>query len=185
MDDDENYLVSGSTTGEVIAWDFQTGQKLHMLDSKQRIMSLKVQWPLVVTCTFNYRYDERDNMKKGVKLFNMLNQTLLRRIPSGRSTDLMIQNDLLLVCEFKQPELYNDTDENNVQEVWQDPNRHRRIRIWNLKQLVDSSRKISEVKNKKIEVTKPPLEEFQLCTMLGSSLFITEDEILIRRNYWP
>ena len=65
LDDDGNYLVSGSTTGEVLAWDFQTGQKLHKLDSQQRIMSLKVKWPMVVTCTFNYRYDERDNMKKG------------------------------------------------------------------------------------------------------------------------
>ena len=47
------YLISGATNGEVIVWNFKTGEQLKTLDSGQRIMTLKVKWPLVATCSFN------------------------------------------------------------------------------------------------------------------------------------
>ena len=47
------YLISGATNGEVIVWNFKTGERLKTLDSGQRIMTLKVKWPLVATCSFN------------------------------------------------------------------------------------------------------------------------------------
>ena len=57
-DDGSDKLISGSTTGQIIAWDFKTGVQLHKLESKLQIMCVRVRWPLVVACTSSWtKYD--------------------------------------------------------------------------------------------------------------------------------
>ena len=99
LEQDENILVSGASTGEVIAWNFKTAEKIHVLQANQRIMCLQVQWPIVITCTYNCFSTDEDNVK-GVKLFNMEDQSMIRHIPCGRSTDLHIQGvkQSYLIC---------------------------------------------------------------------------------------
>ena len=76
LEHDGDKLVSGSAIGQVVAWNFNSGKKLHWIDSQQRIMDLSVKWPLVATCTITYTAD--DDTKKGVKLFDMEKECLLK-----------------------------------------------------------------------------------------------------------
>ena len=82
LDNDQDKLVSGSINGEVVAWDFNTGKPLCTLNAQHRVVCLKVKWPFVVTCATNlYKSVFKTVTKesaKGVKLFNMLDQTLIR-----------------------------------------------------------------------------------------------------------
>ena len=71
LDSDHNRLVSGSTNGEIILWDFETGKKLKTIDAKQRIQSLKIKWPIVVTCTADCKSfdDDLGNIIYNLKIF--------------------------------------------------------------------------------------------------------------------
>ena len=77
LDSHGDKLISGSSSGEVIAWDFQTGAHLHSIQSDIQIMSLRVKWPIVVICTFSFTDDDK---KKGIKLFNIEKECLIRLV---------------------------------------------------------------------------------------------------------
>ena len=77
LDSHGDKLISGSSSGEVIAWDFQTGAHLHSIQSDIQIMSLRVKWPIVVICTFSFTDDDK---KKGIKLFDIEKECLIRLV---------------------------------------------------------------------------------------------------------
>ena len=167
LDNDGDKLVSGSVIGEVIAWDFKTGQKLHILEAMQRIMSLKVKWPLVVTCTI----DQSTYGEKGIKLFNMENQNLIRHILAcDYVTDVNIQGNVLMACSD------NFASTGSVE-------KETAIRFWDLTQLMDNSIKIDKISNRKIQTEE--VEALQICAMVGSNVFTTESNILVQRSFWP
>ena len=64
-------LISGATNGEVIVWDFKTGERLKTLNSGQRIMTLKVKWPLVATCSFNILSNSAESGNQTVNSFTI------------------------------------------------------------------------------------------------------------------
>ena len=182
LDNDEDKLVSGSINGEVVAWDFNTGKPLCTLNAQHRVVCLKVKWPFVVTCATNlYKSVFKTVTKesaKGVKIFNMMDQTLIRHIPCGKTSDVNIHGNVLLVCERLDYDAYKEHYQNPSHLYEQD----KTVRFWNFDQLTDSSLNEDKIVNRKIP---SPLDvrEWQVSAMVGSSVWISEDNKLIQRNF--
>ena len=78
-------MISGSNCGshgEIIVWNFNTGNRLKDLRMDEAVENLKVCWPFVVTCTWN---------SNGIKLINMEEGKLLRSICCGNVRDIDIK----------------------------------------------------------------------------------------------
>ena len=88
--------MSVSFMGEITAWDFQTAKELYVLKTTLRIMSLKVSWPLVITCGINF-----NDGSNGVQIFNMKAKSLVRFLPCGYSSDVGIAGTFLVNFIFK------------------------------------------------------------------------------------
>ena len=167
-------LISGASDGEIIAWNFKTAEKMHFLQAQQRIMCFQVQWPIVITCTLNV-YSMSDDNVKGVKIFNMENQNLVRQIPVGRASDLYIHGDILMICELSS---FRDRI------LWQGETETKSVTLWDMPQLLNNSLKIEEVTKRKFEA-ESELETTQFCSIVGSNVFTSEDNTLIQRSFWP
>ena len=78
-----------------IAWNFKSGERLHTLQSKQAICALRVRWPLVVTCTTEFELS--DERCKGVKLFDMEKEILIRHIECGYASDVHLKGTVTIL----------------------------------------------------------------------------------------
>ena len=170
LDNDGDKLVSGSVSGDVVAWDFSTGTKIGEICSKQRIMSLNVRWPLVVTCTIDRSNDEE---MKGIKLFDMKKQVLLRHIKCcDYATNVRIHLKILVVCEDDFAFSENES-------------KHTALRFWNLNQLLNTDIKMENVSNRTIRTFPKPSNGLQICSISGSAVLTTEGNQFRKRSFWP
>ena len=173
LDHDREFLVSGSGYGEVIAWEFKTGKKVHKVESNQAIVALRVKWPLVLTCANFYGPN-----RSGVKLYDMEKETLIRSITSENCTDVIFKGNVIMICG--DVILENGDEENGYREY--------RVKyyFWNLAQLMDQSRKIEEVTRRTIKTDLiEPVETCRICAIVGSDVFTTEGNHLVQRRFWP
>ena len=85
LDHHNEKLISGSNCGshgEIIAWNFNTGNRLKDLRMDEAVENLKVCWPFVVTCTWN---------SICIKLINIEEGNLIRSICCGNVRDIDIK----------------------------------------------------------------------------------------------
>ena len=85
LDHHNEKLISGSNCGshgEIIAWNFNTGNRLKDLRMDEAVENLKVCWPFVVTCTWN---------SICIKLINIEEGKLIRSICCGNVRDIDIK----------------------------------------------------------------------------------------------
>ena len=59
------------------------------------------------------------------------------------------------------------------------------VKFWDLKQLTNKSLKIEEVLNKDYETVYNINESFSVCSMVGSNIYTSEENILVQRSFWP
>ena len=171
LDNDGDKLVSGSVSGDVMAWDFRTGTKIREICSKQRIMSLNVRWPLVVTCTIDRSNDDE---MKGIKLFDMEKKVLVRHIKCccDYATNVRIHGQILMVCE--DDFAFSDNQSKRTA-----------LRFWNLNQLLNADIKIENVSNRTIRTFPKPSNGLQICSISGSAVITTEGNQFRKRSFWP
>ena len=99
---------------------------------------------------------------KGVKIFNLENETLLRHINCGRASEVNIQGNILAVCEVTS---FEDLDNQNIEEET------KQIKFWNLNQLLNKSIKIHDVANRVIVPEAEYIEEPMFSAYLGTNLY--------------
>ena len=162
---DGDKLISGSNNGQIIAWNFETGDQLYLVESNMEIMSVRVKWPLVASCTARL---SEDSSKTGVKLFNIEKEALIRHIPCDFATDICLTNQILLVSG----NYWAEEDENTASH-----------RFWNLKDLQDPSIKIEKAKKRKI--SSSIIAAHYICDCVGSIVVTTEGRDLVQRSFWP
>ena len=90
--------MSVSFMGEITAWDFQTAKELYVMKTTLRIMSLKVSWPIVITCGINF-----NDGSNGIQIFNMKAKSLIRLLPCGYSSDVCIAGKFCSASHFQNP----------------------------------------------------------------------------------
>ena len=103
---------------------------------------------------------------------------LCRHIPCGKISDVNIQGNVLLVCERLDYDAYKMHYQNSNHLYEED----KTVRFWNFDQLTDSSMNEDQIVNRKIP---SPLDvrEWQISAMVGSNVWISEDNKLILRNF--
>ena len=193
LDNDNNNLVSGDEHGEIVAWDFKIGSKLGTVQSHQNINIIKVKWPLVITCSF---------VDRGIKIFNMENLSLVNYIDVHSASDVNIIKNVLIVAG----EVYNRNSQ-----VYTSLGHT----FWNLTELIGAEKTDMEViQKRKIDLfNKEPclrqcgtMDAFQGCfwnfpncdgteshersstnlsAVYGSDVFMTENNALVKRSFWP
>jgi len=115
----------------------------------------------VATCTMG-EYD--DDKRKGIKIFNIEKQLLLRRIMCGFATYVNFNDNILIACgSFDDPSLT--------------------IGIWNMRDLMDQSKNIEDVGHRQIS----PILDTPHCSvlMIGSNILTTEGGQFVQRSFWP
>ena len=61
----------------------------------------------------------------------------------------------------------------------------RYFKIWNLKDLLDKSVKLENVRNRVLEPLNEKLEEMQFSSVVGSNIYVTEDDQITQYSFWP
>ena len=115
LDHDGDFLVSGASHGEVIAWDFKSGKRLYKVQSKQCLVALRVKWPIVLTSAVEYE------TRGGAKMYDMPNESLIRTITFDDCTDVNFMGNAIMVCGV------------------------RRYKFWDLAQLKDMTKDMDKV----------------------------------------
>ena len=113
---------------------------------------------------------------KGVKIFNLENETLLRHINCGRASEVNIQGNILAVCEVTS---FEDLDNQNIEEET------KQVKFWNLNQLLNKSIKIHDVANRVIVPEAEYIEEPMFSAFLGTNLYVCENNELKQYSFWP
>ena len=139
---------------------------MHQVDAKYEIYALDIgAWPLVATCSMEET--DEDN-RKGIKIFNLEKQFLLRHIMCDCATYVNFYDNILIACgNF------------DGYESWPSLT----IGIWNMSDLMDQSKNIEDVGHREIS----PILHTPHCSLImtGSNILTTEGMKFVQRSFWP
>ena len=134
-----------------------------------RIISLKIKWPLVVTCAIDYINIDIN----GIQLFNMENHTCIRHIVTNAS-DISIIGNILFICG-----IHSDRFETRLGH-----------QFWDLNQLTDISVKNEDISSRKIEAYAnlqhlQNSQEICASAIIGNRVLTIEGQSVVQRSFWP
>ena len=160
LENENDKLISGAENGQLDAWNFKSGDKLHTVQAAHFIQSLKVKWPFVASCG-------PDPNGKNVKIFNMENETHVRSIHvfSNMATDVGFISNVLVAADASMSEHI----------------------FWNWTQVLDGKKETTKIQNRKIqsEIPKDDSSAMPIIAIVGSDILVTEGRKIVKRSFWP
>lgn len=141
---------------------------MRLVQAECEIYALKIRaWPVVATTTTE---DTPHDRGRGIKIFNMETEMLLRHIICDYTTYVNFYDNILMAC-------------GNFDDYHSWPSLS--IRFWNMSDLMDMSKSIEDVGYRDISPISSPDVPHCTIVMIGSNVLSTEGTHFVQRSFWP
>ena len=170
LDCEGRKLISGSGIGQLILWDFPTGAKIKTFYCGQVVQHLKMNWPLVATCAESLRLDP------GIKLFNIETETLIRHLFFDQCVSHVTFNKSMMLA----------TGITRIAPISEnEPTISKTHKIWRLDEVFDDSIDEEDLQYRELYSNSIDNGKTESSAILGSDVITTENNVLIKRAFWP
>ena len=127
-------------------------------------------WPLVATCAESLRLDQ------GIKLFNIETETLIRHLFFDQCVSHVTFNKSMMLA----------TGITRIAPISENkPTISKTHKIWRLDEVFDDSIDEEDLQYRELYSNSIDNGKTESSAILGSDVITTENNVLIRRTFWP